>query len=284
MGVRSSDLTLELWVTLREAFRHDVIHKTIAIHQGVSSLVTPKARGGVSLVVRHRSNQKIHFVLAQRVGSPEECIRGQGGSFDAAYDLVRWSVPVPRCGWRWGGDVASDLDGVLNESRGELRHREVERECVQGATRAAVSFHEATELRSPLSSEIADTEIESFVLGVVATSDSLTSHKILQAAQVGTEEFCTTLSRNLVDGVQSCLQTWVVESEQGVDRIVPCIGRATLDCTVFPATGWKYRFLRKDTVKKRRHEGILSADGCREHQPPTAVDVILFDRFIWRAP
>ncbi len=78
MGVRSSDLTLELWVTLREAFRHDVIHKTIAIHQGVSSLVTPKARGGVSLVVRHRSNQKIHFVLAQRVGSSEECIRGQG--------------------------------------------------------------------------------------------------------------------------------------------------------------------------------------------------------------
>jgi hypothetical protein len=101
--------------------------------------------------MRHRSNQKIHFVLAQRIGSSEESIGGQRGSFDAADDLIRWGVPIPCGGRRWSCDVASDLNGVLDKSRGELRHREVERECVQGATRAAVSFHEATKLRSQAS-------------------------------------------------------------------------------------------------------------------------------------
>jgi hypothetical protein len=89
------------------------------------------------------------------------------------------------------------LSGVLDESRGELGEGELERESTVGAG-ALVAFNHASEFASPLSSEIANGQIQGFRLGVGTGSKAFPSHEILKASNKLTEGFITTLARDFI--------------------------------------------------------------------------------------
>jgi hypothetical protein len=63
--MRSCNLILQLRVSLGEAFRDNVIHEAITVGQCMPGLAASKARVGMGLVMRHHTDEKIHFLFSQ---------------------------------------------------------------------------------------------------------------------------------------------------------------------------------------------------------------------------
>lgn len=84
--------------------------------------------------------------------------------------------------------------------------------------------------------------------------------------------------------MERSLETGMMETKQRVDGIIYCIGCTALNRTVLFAAGRKDCFLREDAIQQGGHERVLSMDGGGEHEPPTAVNVVLFDGFVRGAP
>jgi hypothetical protein len=81
----------------------------------------------------------------------------------------------------------------------------VKREGIRITSGAAVALDKATEFGTPLNGQISDTQIEYFVLGVIATRNALTCKKLMEAPEVGTKDLGPTLTWNLVDSIKHCL-------------------------------------------------------------------------------
>jgi hypothetical protein len=61
--VRSGDLAFKLGVSLREAFRDDIVHKALTVGQRVSGLATSETCVGVCLVMGHGADEEVDLLL-----------------------------------------------------------------------------------------------------------------------------------------------------------------------------------------------------------------------------
>ena len=235
--MRRRHLMFKLRMALVEALGNDIIDKAITVQQSVTGLAASETSGGVGLILRHSANEKIHFLFTKGIGRANDCVDRRRGGFDSAHEGGRSGVAVPRICWRGRRNIASNLNGILYECCGELRHREVERKGVFCPSGSTITFHEAAEFGAPLTGEVTNAQIQSFVLRVVATGNAFTCEEILKATKIRTELFSSSLTWDLVDSMNRDLETWMVETEQGIDSIVPCVGSTTLDGAMFFAPG-----------------------------------------------
>ena len=182
--MRRRHLMFKLRMALGEALGNDIIDKAITVQQSVTGLAASETSGGVGLILRHSANEKIHFLFTKGIGRANDGVDRRRGGFDAAHEGGRSGVAVPRICGRGRRNIASNLNGILYECCGELRHREVERKGVFCPSGSTITFHEAAEFGAPLTGEVTNAQIQSFVLRVVATGNAFTCEEILKATKV----------------------------------------------------------------------------------------------------
>ncbi len=154
----------------------------------------------------------------------------------------------------WG--VSADFVRILDERSGELCEREFERESAI-VTGPFVALDQTADLGPPFGREVPNGEVEGFRFRVGASSLTFAHHEVLQSADIETEGFGASLTRDFAGCAEHRVEQGMVESEQRVHRMVASLRWASFDCTLLPGAARESGLLIQGGINEAGHERVL---------------------------